>query len=51
MGLELGAELDEMVVEVEEGEFGEAGLGWHNVAGGADHSGIVEGFKYLFHKV
>ncbi len=37
MGLELGAQLDDKVVKVEEGKFGESGLSWHNAAGGAHH--------------
>jgi len=45
MGFELGEELDEEVVEVEEGEFGEFGFGWHDLAGGAYYRGVFEGFK------
>ena len=51
MWLELATDLDDMVVEVEEGEFGESGLGWHNVAGGSYHCGVIKGFKDFFHKV
>jgi len=51
MWLELATDLDDMVVKVEEGEFGESGLGWHNVAGGAYHSGVFKCFKDFFCKV
>ncbi len=51
MGLEIGAEPEKEVIKVEKGKFGESRLGWHNVAGGAYHCGVVKGFKYLFHKV
>ncbi len=51
MRLDLGAELDEKVVKLEEGEFSEFRLNRHNAASCTHHIGVIKYFKHFLHKI